>query len=299
MSHKNSDFAFSAYVGTDEGPQPGARVGTGSLPGKNLSEKNSSLKKRCPDKPSSRAATPDRKNGRLWVLTLLLMVCASVLLRQHADKMAEYINRPVASVRMETPLNRVSEMEVRSVLALHLDDGFFGLDAVELKHQLEQNPWIAQAVIRRVWPDALAVSIFEETAIARWGDTRLLNQHAEVIAPEVIDENISLPMLRGPDGSQQEMMEQYQALNQLLLASGLRIREISFNERGSWSLIVTNGLLINIGREQVIEKLQRFVRLYDRQLYTEADALVSIDLRYKNGISIRKKQSAASEVAST
>jgi len=58
-------------------------------------------------------------------------------------------------------------------------------------------------------------------------------------------------------------------------------------------------LIINIGREQLIERLQRFVRFYDRQLHTEVDTLVSIDLRYRNGISIKKKQAVASEVAST
>ncbi len=294
MKNRDPDVSFSAYVGTDEGPEPGRNPTV-----KNATGKRSSVKGKRVEKPAAAAMPPDRKNGRVWVLTLLLVISASVLLMQHSAEMAEYINRPVSSVRMETPLNRVSEMEVRSVLALHLEDGFFGLDAAALKHQLEQNPWIEQAVIRRVWPDALAVSIFEETAIARWGDRRLLNQYAEVIAPEVIDEDISLPMLRGPDGTQQEVMEQYQVLNQLLLASDLRIRELSLNERGSWSLTVADGLVINIGREQIIERLQRFVRLYDRQLDTEKDVLVSIDLRYKNGISIKKKQAVASEVAST
>ena len=294
MNHKDPGISFSAYVGTDDGPEPGA-----SSAAKKSAAKNAPAKTRQTGKAAASAKVSDQKTGRVWVLTLLLVISASILFMQHSDEMAEYINRPVSSVRMETPLNRVSEMEVRSVLALHLGDGFFGLDAGALKRQLEQNPWIEQAVVRRVWPDALAVSIVEETAIARWGDKRLLNQYTEVITPEVIDEDISLPMLRGPDGTQLEMMKQYQILNQLLLASGLRIRELSLNERGSWSVTVADGLIINIGREQVIERLQRFVRFYDRQLSTETDALVSIDLRYRNGISIKKKQAVASEVAST
>jgi len=297
MKHKDPGVSFSAYVGTDEGPETGRNSIVKNAFEKKSAVKISSIKNERVENTAAMAS--GQKSGRLWVLTLILLVSASVLVMQHSDEMAEYLNRPVSSVRMETPLNRVSEMEVRSVLALHLEDGFFGLDAAALKSQLEQNPWIEQAVIRRVWPDALAVSIFEETAIARWGDKRLLNQYAEVFAPAVIDEDISLPMLRGPDGTQHRMMEQYQMLNQLLLASGLRIRELSLDERGSWSITVGDGLIINIGREQLIERLQRFVRFYDRQLHTEVDTLVSIDLRYRNGISIKKKQAVASEVAST
>jgi cell division protein FtsQ len=284
MKQRDPDISFSAYVGTDEGPPTDRRLPPMAAP------------RRRP----AQAEKPVRKSSRvrLLLLTLLLVASLSALYMQRADDVVEYVNRPIASVRMETPLHRVSEMDVRSILAMHLGEGFFGLNAAGLKQQLEAHPWIEKATVRRVWPDSLAVAIHEETAIARWGDDRLLNQYATVFRPEAIDETMSLPLLRGPDGMQLQMMEQYQIFNQMLMTSGLRIRELSMNDRGSWSVMVEGGLLINIGREQVMERLQRFITFYDRHMHKEFENLSSVDLRYRNGISVRRKEKLTGGVAS-
>lgn len=96
-----------------------------------------------------------------------------------------------------------------------------------------------------------------------------------------------------------QMMEQYQLFNQMLMTSGLRIRELAMNDRGSWSVVVEGGLMINIGREEVMERLQRFITFYDRHMHKDFENLSSIDLRYRNGISVRRKETLTSGVAST
>ena len=275
MQRKDPDISFSAYVGTDEGPQRPVRPKT-------------TVRYKAPIPAGPADARSNR--GRLWILSLVLLASSATLFMQHAEALAEYINSPIVSVRMETPLQRVGEMEVRSVLAQHLGKGFFGLDVGALKTELENHPWIEMVVIRRVWPDALAGAVREEVPIARWGDDGLLNQQAAVFKPAVIDAGISLPMLRGPAGTHPMMMEQYQLFNQLLLTSGLRIRELSLNERGSWSVTVTDGVVVNIGREYVLERLQRFITFHDKHMHTEMGNLRTVDLRYRNGISVSMKE---------
>lgn len=286
MKQRDPDISFSAYVGTDEGPvMDDRRLPPVSAPRR---------KRVATEKPEKKSS-----GARVWLLTLLLIVSLGILYTQRMDEVVEYLNKPISSVRMETPLHRVSELDVRSILAMHMGEGFFGLDAEALKRQLEEHPWIESATVRRVWPDSLAVAIREETAIARWGDERLLNQYATVFRPAAIDESVSLPLLRGPEGTQMQMMEQYQLFNQMLMTSGLRIRELAMNDRGSWSVVVEGGLMINIGREEVMERLQRFITFYDRHMHKDFENLSSIDLRYRNGISVRRKETLTSGVAST
>lgn len=93
-------------------------------------------------------------------------------------------------------------------------------------------------------------------------------------------------------------MEQYQIFSQLFFETGLRVREISLSERGSWSLGVSNDMQINIGRNHVLERVQRFVSFYQHYLHTQIDQVAAIDLRYNNGISIRKKTDMPVGVAS-
>lgn len=251
--------------------------------------------------PLNRAAAvveePVRKS-RVGLLLLLLLVGCGVLFAQNAAQINAYINKPIRVVKMANPLQRANENSVRAALAAHLDGGFFALDVGAIKEQLEANPWVEKAVITRVWPDTLSVAITEEIAIARWGEDRLLNQYGESFAPELAEDDLTLPLLKGPDGMERKVMEQYQVFNQMFSDTGLRVREIDLSERGSWTLRMDNDLLVSIGRSNVMERVQRLVKFYERHLYAEVDKVAAIDLRYNNGISIRNKTDMPVGVAS-
>ena len=131
--------------------------------------------------------------------------------------------------------------------------------------------------------------IREEVAIARWGEDGLVNQYGEIFIPDSLGQQQSLPQLNGPEGMQSRVMEQYQVFSQMLTMSGLRIDELDLSERGSWVLRLDNGVLVTIGRSDVTERLQRFITLHDRYLYSQMDEIEALDLRYHNGISVRKK----------
>jgi cell division protein FtsQ len=105
-------------------------------------------------------------------------------------------------------------------------------------------------------------------------------------------------LLNGPEGMERKVMEQYQVFSQMLSDTGLRVREITLSERGSWALRMDNDLLVSIGRNDVMDRLQRFVKFYERHLYAQVDSLAAIDLRYNNGISIRNKTDMPVGVAS-
>lgn len=247
-------------------------------------------------------AAPTRKSvprksyaGLLFVL--LLLSCA-LLFIQNSGQIMGYINKPIRVVKMVNPLNRTDEGSVRAALAAHLDAGFFALDVQAIKETLEADPWIDKVTVMRIWPDTLSVAISEEVAIARWGNHALLNQYGESFAPVLQAEDHALPLLSGPPGMERKVMEQYQIFSQLFFETGLRVREISLSERGSWSLGVSNDMQINIGRNHVLERVQRFVSFYQHYLHTQIDQVAAIDLRYNNGISIRKKTDMPVGVAS-
>lgn len=248
---------------------------------------------------SSKTTVPAKKKAsRVGLLLAVLVVCSAFSLSQYSTEITRYVDKPVRTVLMEKELEKVDEKDVRGVLARHLEDGFFSLDVHAIKTELELDPWVESATITRVWPDTLSVAIIEETAIARWGEKSLLNQHGEIFQPNSIAEEMALPHLNGPDNMQRKVMDQYQTFNQMLFSSGLRIRDITLSERGSWTVRMGNDVLVTIGRNDVVERMQRFVQLFDRYLYGQIDQIEALDLRYSNGISVRKKTVMAGAVAS-
>ncbi|MDT8427721.1 MAG: cell division protein FtsQ/DivIB [Pseudomonadales bacterium] len=230
---------------------------------------------------------------------LILVLASGVLLTQNLDTLRAYVNRPVTSVRMATPLLRVQEQDVRKILAQFTDAGFFAMDVSGLKQALEADPWVEQAIIRRIWPDTLTVAIQEEVPIARWGEAQLLNQYGVIFKPEDISREQGLPLLAGPDGSAGEMMQQYQLFSRMLQSKGLRIQVLELSIRGSWNLVFSNEVTMQIGREQVLDRMQRFITFYDYRLHTQFDQISAIDLRYRNGMAIKMKSTVPIGVAAT
>jgi cell division protein FtsQ len=237
------------------------------------------------------------RRDRTGLLLLVLLVVTGVLLLQNAPQISTYVSRPVHVVQMENTLQRVDESRVRAVLAAHLDAGYFGIDVQAVKTQLEADSWIDQATITRVWPDTLSVQITEEVAIARWRQDSLLNQYGESFQPELLALDSSLPLLNGPTGTERRVMEQYQMFSQMLFDTGLRIRELAFNERGSWNLVLNNDVRMTLGSNNVLERMQRFVTLYERYLFNDFSLIETVDLRYNHGIAIRKKPAMPDGVA--
>jgi cell division protein FtsQ len=59
------------------------------------------------------------------------------------------------------------------------------------------------------------------------------------------------------------------------------------DNKKSWRLTLKNDVEIAIGREQVMEKLRRFVTVYDKFLNSVWGDIKAIDARYPNGIAVR------------
>jgi cell division protein FtsQ len=59
------------------------------------------------------------------------------------------------------------------------------------------------------------------------------------------------------------------------------------DNKKSWRLTLKNDKEIAIGREEVMEKLRRFVTVYDRFLSSVWGDVKAIDVRYSNGVSVQ------------
>ena len=82
-------------------------------------------------------------------------------------------------------------------------------------------------------------------------------------------------------------MQQYQLLSQLLRPLGFSIARLEMSDRGGWALTTAQGVEIQIGRDHVVDKIRRFVSIYDKALKDQISNIARIDLRYPNGPPLR------------
>lgn len=160
---------------------------------------------------------------------------------------------------------------------------FFALDVNQVFALLEAQPWVYRASVRKQWPNRLTIYIVEQVAVAHWNDDLLLNQFGETFAGEVVESQ--LPHLYGPGGSEKTALQGYNAMQTILSGAALPVKELFLSERFAWQLTLENDIALNLGRQEFIDRLQRFVDVYPL-LKQQTRAVDYVDLRYDTGLAV-------------
>ncbi|WP_439887606.1 cell division protein FtsQ/DivIB [Pseudomonas sp. MBLB4123] len=229
-----------------------------------------------------------------WPLLLLVLGVGAYEL---AQRLLPYADRPIAKISVEGDLSYISQQAVQQRIAPFVSASFFSVDLLGMRHELERMPWIASAEVRRVWPDQVLVRLEEQLPIARWGDEALLNNQGQAFAPRELAHYEHLPQLYGPKRAQQQVMQQYQVLSQMLRPMGFSVARLELRERGSWFLSTAQGIELLLGRDHLVEKIRRFSAIYDKALKAQQTNIARIDLRYANGLAVAWREPVAPAAA--
>ncbi|MBR9909072.1 MAG: FtsQ-type POTRA domain-containing protein [Gammaproteobacteria bacterium] len=204
-----------------------------------------------------------------------------------------WLDKPVASVKINGEFTHVSRELVAERVYGAMGSSFMKLKLEDIQAALHREPWIDRARVERRWPDGLEVTVVEHKPIARWGDSDALNHRGEIIRLQVGQGNASLlqglPRLSGADGLEQEVMAQYRAISNLLKQQKMVVQQLTCDASRSWSLALQDGVVIEIGRDQVINRVQRLLTVYESHLHERWSQLQRIDLRYFNGLAVQWK----------
>lgn len=223
----------------------------------------------------------------LGLLILLIVLAAAVYFS--LKPLSSLLERPLSSVTVEGDFRYVSKGRTTELISAELDGDFLQLDLMRLKSVLEQDPWVEYASLGRRWPDVLLVKMVEQKPIARWGEQSFLNQRGEIIhvGDSGVERLAELPILSGDEADANKIMRQYQDLSQLVRTRGLEVQALSCDRKKSWRMTVRGGVDIVIGRDQVMEKMHRFLTVYDEHLQLLWSDIKTIDVRYSNGVAVR------------
>jgi cell division protein FtsQ len=214
-----------------------------------------------------------------------------------AQRLLPYADRPISRINVQGDLSYISQQAVQQRIAPYVATSFFNIDLAGMRTELEQMPWIAHAEVRRVWPDQVVIRLEEQLPVARWGDEALLNNQGQAFTPRELANYEHLPQLFGPQRAQQQVMQQYQVLSQMLRPLGFSIARLELRERGSWFLTTGAGsagpgLELLLGRDHLVEKMRRFIAIYEKTLKEQITNIARVDLRYSNGLAVGWREQA-------
>lgn len=178
----------------------------------------------------------------------------------------------------------------QSILALGAPGTFMTQDVNIIQSQIERLPWIKQASVRKQWPDELKIHLVEYVPLARWNDQHMMDADGNAFSvPSDRTSKQNLPMLSGPEGSEGEVLQGFRAMGQVLAKSNFTLKEAAMTARRSWQLTLTNGIRLNLGRDETMKRLDRFVELYpvlQQQAQADGKRISYVDLRYDSGAAV-------------
>ena len=193
---------------------------------------------------------------------------------------------PLRTLRINDNLQQVDPAAVREAVLPYAQHGFFAVRLDEARTAVARLPWVEQAEVSKRWPDVLEVRVSEHRPFARWGEGRLLSQQGKVFPSADVEVPQGLPLLHGPEGRVEEVVELYREANGLFAPSGHAVRALLLDNRGSWAMVLSNGTEVVIGSHQARIRMARFARLLPQLLQQKELPLSRADLRYTNGFAL-------------
>ena len=216
----------------------------------------------------------------------LLFLASAGVLAWLGSVMQDPTTLPINKIHALGTFTMVNESMLREVVAKTVSGGYFNLNVDEVQKAVEALPWVYQANVSRVWPDTIAISVTEQTALASWAMGGMVNTQGTLFKPTEITRLLTLPVFDGPAGMERNMTEFYTMAKSIIDPLGLNIRQLSMDSRRAYRLTLNNGIVVLLGRENMQDRLKRFARVYKKVLANRAQDIARVDTRYSNGLAI-------------
>ena len=222
-------------------------------------------------------------------------------------------NFPIRKVELINKLENQKSQELQQVAAKALNGGFFSLNVKAFRAEiLSKLPWLKTVSVRKVWPNKLLVSITEHKPVVRWLSTdkdkksqlkkesrnvELLSSKGFVFEPDLTKEQQKkfnkMALLTGPKSSSEKVLQMCYQINNSLKQMQTSIRQCGMNERRTWLLVLDNGIDLKLGKDNIMQQTERFIRVFSGQLNNYIGSVDYADLRYSNGFSVKWKSDNA------
>ena len=211
---------------------------------------------------------------------------------------AGVVTLPVRSVQISGEFARVSKADIERAVAPLLVSGLFRIDVEALRRAALAVPGVREATVRRVWPDRVEIFVIERVAIARWAGGGLIEVDGTHFSPADGGEPAdALPLLTGPEGSQQQVLDLHAALERVLAPFGMTPVATELTPRGVLYATLDGGARLVMRPEAAASDAGTWARVLAKVMGGRLDEVERVDFRYPSGFAVRMRRGDAAAEA--
>lgn len=220
-----------------------------------------------------------------FVFVIVALLTASWFLTK---KMSDDESAPVTSLMITGEMAYTQKQDIEAAIESINLGNFFKVDVNDIQAQVSSLPWVYSVSVRKQWPNELKIYVVDQRPIAHWNGDLFINQYGETFQADSERLVNILPNFFGPEGTEIITLENFNNLNELLNFSNLNIDELVLSERFSWQITLNDGVKLNLGRENRVQRIQRFMDAYPQIKLKQKNGLQVdyVDLRYDTGLAV-------------
>ena len=152
---------------------------------------------------------------------------------------------------------------------------------------LSELPWVREVNLRKHWSLGSVLEISPKNVIAYWNDDSFIANDGVVLKGNLFRAG-SLPYFYGPEGREKNLIDFYLQVSGVLKRYGHHINELKLSELGAWSIEMQTGLRLFLGKDELKNRLERFIALEEyRRMTGDERPVLSADARYPGGLAVR------------
>jgi cell division protein FtsQ len=213
-------------------------------------------------------------------------------IKDTADATANAFGMRIASVSLSGQ-RQVSREEIFAAAGVTENSSLLFLDVAAAREKLEAIPWIAEATVRKLYPDRLQITVTEREAFALWqrqGKVHVIAADGTVLSAKLEPRLALLPFVVGQGAATRArdflaVLDKHPAIRDQVRAA------ILVAER-RWNLRLKNGLDVRLPEREVERALETLARL-DREKSLLSRDIVAVDLRLPDRITVRLSDAVA------
>ena len=219
---------------------------------------------------------------KLWVLSLFALILLIRLLLMLISSKDLF---PINGLKIEAPYHFISRHHIQKILQPYLNQSYLMFSEKKLKKDIKKIPWAETVNVKKTWPDRIVVQIMERIPVAIYNNM-LLSEKGDLFKSLKTKKFSDYPRFYGPNTQQKDVLHIYEKLSKLLKTQDLFISEIHLRENQAWDITLSNGVILRLGKQDIEQRLSRFVQVYSKLFAARFDRISSIDLRYSSGIAV-------------
>jgi cell division protein FtsQ len=209
-----------------------------------------------------------------------------------SDIAARVVGFPIRSVDI-SGVKELHKDEILEASGLSPSGSLLFVNIADVRARLKTLPLVAEATVRKLYPDRINIAIVEREPFALWqqdGTISVVSADGTVIDGLVDQRYLKLPHVVGP-GARLRVKEYASILEGVPeLRSQIRAGVLVSERR--WTLKLSNGVDVKLPEAAPVEALRQLVRL-DKESQVLSKDIIAVDLRVAGRVVFRLTEEAA------